>query len=122
MAETEELALDIDKQSIRGRACPRCAGKIIPSDRAIYQSAGSSTEVFPLWQCERCGYEQLSAKPLEAAKAGKDAPAGKASAAKREAAAAVATTPAAQMRDAKGRALPRDVQSVIERMKRQPEN
>jgi ribosomal protein S27AE len=120
MAETEELALDIDKQSIRGRACPRCAGKIIPSDRAVYQSAGASTDVFPLWQCERCGYEQLSAKPIEASKAGKEAHAGKASPTKREAAAAVASAPAAQMRDAKGRAFPRDVQSVIERMNRQP--
>ncbi|MDX6694255.1 MAG: hypothetical protein QOF02_1858 [Blastocatellia bacterium] len=120
MAETEELALDIDKQSIRGRACPRCAGKIIPSDRAVYQSAGNSADVFPLWQCERCGYEQLSAKSVEAAKAGKDAHAGKAGAAKADAAVARSTPAAAQMRDAKGRVLPRDVQSVIERMNRQP--
>jgi hypothetical protein len=117
MAETEELVLEIEKQSIRGRACPRCAGKIIPSDRAVYQSAGSSTEVFPLWQCERCGYEQLSAKTGEAAKAGKHAPAGKDNQSK--AVTAAASTPAAPMLDAKGRILPRDVQSVLERMRQQ---
>ncbi|HEY0406045.1 MAG TPA: hypothetical protein VGC89_09980 [Pyrinomonadaceae bacterium] len=120
MAETEELVLEIEKQSIRGRACPRCGGKIIPSDRAVYQSAGNSADVFPLWQCERCGYEQLSARSSDAAKAGKATPAGKASPAKKDMAVAASSTPAAQMRDAKGRVLPRDVQSVIERMNRQP--
>jgi hypothetical protein len=120
MAETEELVLEIEKQSIRGRACPRCAGKIIPSDRAVYQSAGGSNEVFPLWQCERCGYEQLSAKTAEAAKAGKPASAGKESQSKAVTAAAPAT--AAPMLDAKGRILPRDVQGVLERMRQQRNN
>lgn len=114
MAETDDLVLEIEKQSIRGRACPRCGGKIIPSDRAVYQSAGGSPGVFPLWQCERCGYEQLSAKAADA-KAGKSAPAKKESPAI-AASTASASTPAAQMRDAKGRTIPRDVQMVLERM------
>lgn len=119
MTETEDLVLEIEKQSIRGRACPRCGGKIIPSDRAVYQSAGSSaSDVFPLWQCERCGYEQLSAKAVEAGKAGKAAPAKKESP-QIAANAAASSTPAAQMRDAKGRTMPRDVQMVLERMAKQ---
>jgi ribosomal protein S27AE len=52
--------LDVEKQSIRGRACPNCGGKIIPSDRAVYQSAADPDAVFPIWQCERCGYEKMS--------------------------------------------------------------
>ena len=117
MAESE-LVLEIEKQSIRGRACPRCSGKIIPSDRAVYQSTANSTDVFPLWQCERCGYEQLSAKAAEAPKAGKDAHVKKEIAAG-DAPAATASATAAQMRDAKGRPLPRDVQMVLERMRQQ---
>ena len=117
-AEANELVLEIEKQSIRGRACPRCNGKIIPSDRAVYQSTAGATDVFPLWQCERCGYEQLSSKPLEAAKAGKEAHVKKESPALGAApAAADPSALAAQMRDAKGRPLPRDVQMVLERMR-----
>ena len=63
MSENNQPVLDVEKQSIRGRACPVCGGKIIPSDRAIYQSAGDPSGVFPVWQCERCGYEKLSEKP-----------------------------------------------------------
>lgn len=63
MAENEELLLEIEKRSIRGRACPHCGGKIIPSDRAIYESRTNPSDVFPLWQCERCGFEQMSDKP-----------------------------------------------------------
>jgi ribosomal protein S27AE len=55
--------IDIDRRTTRGRACPRCGGKIIPSERAVYQSTGDPNEVFPLWQCERCGYEELSERP-----------------------------------------------------------
>ena len=69
MAETEELALEVDRQSVRGRACPVCGGKIIPSDRAVYESKASPSDVYPLWQCERCGYEQMSEK--QPAKKGK---------------------------------------------------
>ncbi|HEX7998058.1 MAG TPA: hypothetical protein VF528_06680 [Pyrinomonadaceae bacterium] len=121
MAETDELVLEIEKQSIRGRACPRCGGKIIPSDRAVYQSTGNASDVFPLWQCERCGYAQLSAKAEEAPKHGKAAPA------RKESTASDATTPttaasAAFLHDAKGRRLPRDVQMVLERMPKQQRN
>jgi len=52
--------IDVEKRTTRGRACPRCGGKIIPSQRAVYQSTGDPNAVFPLWQCERCGYEELS--------------------------------------------------------------
>jgi ribosomal protein L37AE/L43A len=117
MAESDELVLEIEKQSVRGRACPRCGGKIIPSDRAVYQSTASTTDVFPLWQCERCGYEQLSARAAAAPKAGREATAKKEIAA--PASAESSSSPAAHMRDAKGRPLPRDVQMVLERMRRQ---
>ena len=66
MAENEELVLDIEKISVRGRACPVCGGKIIPSDRAVYESKANPSDVFPIWQCERCGYEQMSEKPKPA--------------------------------------------------------
>jgi ribosomal protein S27AE len=56
------LKIDIDRRTTRGRACPQCGGKIIPSERAVYQSTGDPNAVFPLWQCERCGYEELSQK------------------------------------------------------------
>jgi DNA-directed RNA polymerase subunit RPC12/RpoP len=60
MTNDHALALDNDHQSIRGRACPQCGGKVIPSDRALYESKADPSAVFPLWQCERCGYEALS--------------------------------------------------------------
>jgi len=63
MANDQALALNIDHQSIRGRACPQCGGKIIPSDRALYESKADPSAVFPLWQCERCGYEVMSERP-----------------------------------------------------------
>jgi hypothetical protein len=72
MADQEEnIVLNLDKQSIRGRACPVCGGKIIPSDRAVYQSAGDPLDVIALWQCERCGHEVVSEKPKPAPKAEK---------------------------------------------------
>ena len=55
----DELVLDTTKQSIRGRSCPQCGGKIIPSNRAVYQGTGDASEVFLSWQCERCGYEEV---------------------------------------------------------------
>ena len=68
MAEGEELVnVDLSRQTVRGRACPRCGGKIIPSDRAIYQ-ATAGQDSFPLWQCERCGYEEMSQKRSAPAK------------------------------------------------------
>lgn len=63
MAEDDKLAtLDVSRQTTRGRSCPDCGGKIIPSDRAIYQAVGAG-ETFPLWQCERCGREEVGVKP-----------------------------------------------------------
>lgn len=67
--DNEALALNNDNQSIRGRACPQCGGKIIPSDRAVYESKSDPSSVFPLWQCERCGYEQMSERQPAAKKA-----------------------------------------------------
>jgi len=58
--QNQLLNIDVEKRTTRGRACPRCGGKIIPSERAVYQSTGDPNAVFPLWQCERCGYEELS--------------------------------------------------------------
>jgi hypothetical protein len=63
----EEIVLNLERQSIRGRACPVCGGKIIPSNMAVYQSAGAPDDVMPLWQCERCGNLELSEKPKAAA-------------------------------------------------------
>jgi len=68
MAEQIELAIDVEKRTTRGRACPRCGGKIIPSDRAVYQSTADPNAIFPIWQCERCGYEEMSERPKPAGK------------------------------------------------------
>jgi ribosomal protein S27AE len=62
MADELVPAVDVERQTIRGRVCPACGGKIIPSDRAVYQNAADPGQVFPAWQCERCGYEELSEK------------------------------------------------------------
>ena len=69
MAEENLLRIDVEKRTTRGRACPRCGGKIIPSNRAVYQSTGDPNDVFPVWQCERCGYEELSEEKKPAGKA-----------------------------------------------------
>src|SRR6185295_13995440 len=61
-----QLGIDIERRTTRGRSCPRCGGKIIPSRRAVYQSSGDPNAVFPAWQCERCGYEELIARPVKA--------------------------------------------------------
>ena len=58
--------IDVERRTTRGRSCPRCGGKIIPSARAVYQST-DPTAVFPLWQCERCGYEELVARAIKPA-------------------------------------------------------
>ena len=63
MAEGNELAhLDVSKRTVRGRACPACGGKIIPSDRAVYQATPGAADTYPLWECERCGFEELGVK------------------------------------------------------------
>ena len=59
---------DNSRASIRGRACPRCGGKIIPSDRAVYEDKANPSAVFPLWECERCGYTKMSEPPAPAKK------------------------------------------------------
>ena len=68
MPEDIALLIDVEKRTTRGRVCPRCGGKIIPSDRAVYQSTADPSAVFPIWQCERCGYEEMSEKPKPAGK------------------------------------------------------
>jgi DNA-directed RNA polymerase subunit RPC12/RpoP len=64
MDEQGELlsVIDVERRTTRGRSCPRCGGKIIPSERAVYQNTADPSAVFPVWQCERCGYEELSEK------------------------------------------------------------
>ena len=69
MADELVPAVDVERQTIRGRVCPACGGKIIPSDRAVYQNTTDPGGVFPAWQCERCGYEELSEKKAPAPKA-----------------------------------------------------
>jgi ribosomal protein S27AE len=63
--QAQLLKIDVERRTTRGRACPRCGGKIIPSERAVYQNISDPNAVFPLWQCERCGYEELSEKPVK---------------------------------------------------------
>jgi ribosomal protein S27AE len=60
------LNIDVERRTTRGRSCPRCGGKIIPSERAVYQNTADPGAVFPLWQCERCGYEELSERAQKA--------------------------------------------------------
>jgi ribosomal protein S27AE len=69
MAEENLARIDVEKRTTRGRVCPRCGGKIIPSDRAVYQSTADPGAAFPIWQCERCGYEEMSERKAPAGKA-----------------------------------------------------
>ena len=129
-----QLRIDVDRRTTRGRACPRCGGKIIPSIRAVYQSAGDPNAVFPAWQCERCGYEELNAQPVKpAAKhapaaenkaaAAQNKPSGVVAAGAASSLAAVAQKPSAiravpALKDRKGRALPPDVNRMVDEMTR----
>ena len=129
-----QLRIDIDRRTTRGRACPRCGGKIIPSIRAVYQSAGDPNAVFPAWQCERCGYEELNAQPVKPAAKHAPAAENKAAAAQNKpsgvVAAGAATSPVAvaqkpsairavpALKDRKGRALPPDVNRMVDEMMR----
>jgi ribosomal protein L37AE/L43A len=103
--------IDVERRTTRGRACPRCGGKIIPSNRAVY-GAANPDEAFPIWQCERCGYEEMGARKEPTAK--KHAPA-----AATKATASTAQLPASRpklrpaMLDAKGRSLPPDVMAIM---------
>ena len=125
-----QLGIDIERRTTRGRACPRCGGKIIPSRRAVYQSTGDPNAVFPSWQCERCGYEELVARPIKAApKHGAKAAENKTATAQKSPTAVVSagsgatpvTTPdkppamrvAPALKDSKGRALPHDVNRMM---------
>lgn len=69
MSSDNPLALNIDVRTTRGRSCPQCGGKIIPSDRAVYQNTSDPNAVFAVWQCEKCGYEEMSERPKPAGKA-----------------------------------------------------
>jgi ribosomal protein S27AE len=64
--QSQLLNIDVERRTTRGRSCPRCGGKIIPSERAVYQNAADPTAVYPLWECERCGYEELSERAEKA--------------------------------------------------------
>lgn len=121
-----EFGVDVAVNTIRGRACPVCGGKIIPSNRAVYQSAGDPSEVFPLWECERCGFAETIASREEP----KKVHAGAAKALTGETAAGgAALTPSATRpgtpsagkatgRAAAKRAMPPDVRKMLEVMNR----
>src|ERR1044072_5090651 len=66
MADELVPAVDVERQTIRGRVCPVCGGKIIPSDRAVYENKTDPGGVFPAWECERCGHGELSEKKAPA--------------------------------------------------------
>jgi len=129
-----QLKIDVERRTTRGRSCPRCGGKIIPSRRAVYQSSGDPAAVFPAWQCERCGYEEVIARPVKAAPKHGAAAANKPAAPQAAAGTpgAVATTtpsPVAEkppatravpaLQDRKGRALPPDVNRMMHVMKQE---
>lgn len=123
-----EFGVDVAVRTIRGRACPICAGKIIPSNRAVYQSAGDPSEVFPLWECERCGFSERFETPEDpkrvqaAAKAlaGGEKPAGVAAVKTSPPIVTPATTTdtKASRRAAAKRAVPPDVEKMLEVMNR----
>ena len=123
MTPENPLAIDVATRTTRGRACPRCGGKIIPSDRAIYQNTSDPEAVFPVWQCERCGYEEMAARPRAAAKAKPEstkqvkAPAAAASPGMPPPAQEVQRPKTAVLLDPKGRPYPPDVLQLVERMK-----
>lgn len=110
---TDELLanIDVDKRTTRGRSCPRCGGKIIPSNRAIY-GATDPEESFPVWQCERCGYEEMGASKKAPAKKA-PAPTATTPAPTAGQLSPVKPAPTPKMVDAKGRALPPDVVAML---------
>jgi len=112
---TDELLakIDVERRTTRGRACPRCGGKIIPSNRAVYQAINPD-EAFPIWQCERCGYEEMGpVKKAPAAKAGTAALPGAVKAVPQQVA---KPKPKPKMVDAKGRTLPPDVSALMSQL------
>ena len=127
----QQLRIDVDRRTTRGRSCPRCGGKIIPSHRAVYQSPGDPNDVYPSWQCERCGYEELVSRPIKApakhgAAADKAAPAKRPSAVSTSSAGSAVAAPESgaaarvvpELKDRKGRALPPDVNRMMAEMSR----
>ena len=126
-----QLGIDVERRTTRGRVCPRCGGKIIPSPRAVYQSTGDPNDVFPAWQCERCGYEELVARPVKAAPkhgaaakpAEKKPPAAASSATESSGAVASPKAPAMRatpsMKDRKDRELPADVVRMLTEMNKE---
>jgi ribosomal protein S27AE len=120
MTPENPLALDVATRTTRGRVCPRCGGKIIPSDRAVYQNTSEPDAVYPIWQCERCGYEEMTSRPPAAVKPKVEPRQIKAPVTASGGTATPATNrPRAAVLDAKGRPYPADVLQLIERM-RQP--
>jgi len=117
MTPENPLAIDVATRTTRGRACPRCGGKIIPSDRAVYQSTGNPDAVFPIWQCERCGYEEMSAQPKAKARVEPAKTAPKLAAGSAPAAQAVVKPSTAAALDLQGRPYPPDVLQLLERLK-----
>lgn len=124
-----QLGIDVERRTTRGRVCPRCGGKIIPSRRAVYQS-GDPNEIFPAWQCEKCGYEELVERPVKAAPKHAAKPAEKkpatAAASSAAGASGVTTSPKApamratpSMKDRKGRELPADVVRMLTEMNKE---
>ena len=111
-----EFGVDVAVNTIRGRSCPVCGGKIIPSNRAVYQSAGGDpSEVFPLWECERCGFSETFSTPDQPKKLHGAAP--KALTGEKAAGAQTVTRTAAGRASAK-RAMPPDVRKMLEVMNR----
>ena len=124
-----EFGVDVAVRTIRGRACPICRGKIIPSNRAVYLSSGDPTEVFPLWECERCGFSETFQKPDEPKKGHAATPKALASGDKAAGSAAASHTPIAVGKSAQHadgpptfptvkRAVPPDVEKMLEVMNR----
>ena len=132
MTEQLEMAIDVATRTTRGRTCPRCGGKIIPSDRSVYQSPADPNGVFAAWQCERCSYEEVFSRP-SAPVATRATPAKtvvKENAQAPQTASGVQAVPVAQpalraqavvksappMQDTQGRDLPADVCLMISQM------
>lgn len=122
MTPENPLALDVATRTTRGRACPRCGGKIIPSDRAVYQSTSDPDAVFPVWQCERCGYEEMSKAKTAGRAKGEQAKPKLAGAAVASPGPAERKALAPSLLDAQGRAYPPDVVQLLERLKQSARN
>lgn len=119
MTEQIEMAIDVATRTTRGRSCPRCGGKINPSIRYLPQSSGDPNSVFAAWQCERCSYEEVFARPSPAAARQSPAktPAKEiASSPEATSGAPVVVKSAPPMKDAQGRDLPADVRVMISQM------